>query len=75
MRLRLREARERKFLTQEELSKRTGISVGTIHNLENGRTKPRLPTVRKLAEGLGVSPEDLIADWGTDAGDEGKAAA
>ncbi len=76
MQLRLREVRERKLLRQEDLAERTGITLSTISRLENGLQRPRVTTIKKLAEGLGVPPEDLIV-WG--AGEEtaemGKAAA
>ena len=75
MRLRLREVRERRFVTQEELAARTGMSRATISRLESGLQRPRISTVRKLAAALGVAPEDLV-DWGTGTeGDMGKAAA
>ncbi len=58
---RLREWREHHFLTQAELSERSGISERAIIRLErpNGPT-PRISTVRKLATALGVEPADLL---------------
>lgn len=61
MRLRLREIRIEKFVTQAELSKRTGMTEATISRLETGVTQARISTVRKLAAGLGVKPEQLVA--------------
>ncbi len=76
MRLRLREVRERKWITQDELAERTGLSVPTISRLENGHNAPRIRTVRTLAEALGVDPDELIVWPAEDAGgDMGKAAA
>jgi transcriptional regulator with XRE-family HTH domain len=60
MRLRLREWRERRLLTQAELAKRVGVSVGTVNRIERGANPPRLSTVRRLAEALGVDPDDLV---------------
>ena len=75
MRLKLREVRVRRFVTQEELAARTGMSRATLSRLEGGLQRPRISTVRKLAEALGVAPEDLV-DWGEEAApDRGKAAA
>ncbi len=76
MQLRLREVRERKLLRQEDLAERTGITLSTISRLENGLQRPRVTTVKKLAEGLGVPPEELIV-WGAEADERetGKAAA
>lgn len=56
---RLRWFRERRSLAQEELAKAIGASRGTITRLENGEDAyPQ--TVRKIAEALGVNPEDLM---------------
>ncbi len=75
MRLKLRVVRERLFVTQEELSERTGISRATISRIESNLQEPRISTVRKLAGALGVQPEELV-DWvGVEVVDEGKAAA
>ena len=76
MRVRLRQVRERLFVTQAELAERTGIAEATISRIENGLQRPRISTVRRLAEALGVSPEALIA-WNGEADEEamGKAAA
>jgi transcriptional regulator with XRE-family HTH domain len=74
MRMKLREVRERLFVTQAELSERTGIAEATISRLENGAQRPRITTVRKIAGALGVPPEELIV-WGEEVPEEGKAAA
>ena len=55
----LREIRRRRFMTQAELSEKTGLTITTISQLENGRRQPSLRTVRRLAEALGVRPEKL----------------
>jgi len=60
MKLRLREVREEKFVTQAELSKRTGVTEATISRIETGLTQPRISTALKLAAGLGVEPEQLV---------------
>ncbi len=67
----LREARERRLMTQPELSELSGVMIATISRIENGLQQPRIPTVRKLAKVLGVGPEELIV-WGDE---QGKAAA
>ena len=59
---RLREIRERQFLTQAELAKRSGIAEMTISRLELGRHPARLTTARKLAEALGVHPAELVGE-------------
>ena len=55
-----------------------GMTKPNISRLENGHQKPYPKTVRRLAEALGVAPEELV-DWGAGAEGEtteqGKAAA
>ncbi len=57
---RLRTIRTRRFLTQEELAKASGIQVVTISRIENDRqeSQPRLATIRKIAAAL-----DIDAEW------------
>jgi transcriptional regulator with XRE-family HTH domain len=57
---RLKTLRERKALTQKDLSERSGVSRPTIVRLEQGFDAPYPSTVRKLAESLGVEPSDLM---------------
>jgi transcriptional regulator with XRE-family HTH domain/Tfp pilus assembly protein PilF len=55
---RLRALRLGAGLTQEALSERSGVSVGAIAALENGRRRrPRRDTVRMLAEGLRLAAD------------------
>jgi DNA-binding XRE family transcriptional regulator len=56
---RLRAARLRAFLTQEELAAEAGVHAATIVRLEKGSSPAELPTVRKLAAALGVEPRLL----------------
>jgi transcriptional regulator with XRE-family HTH domain len=59
---RLRIARQRRFLTQEELAKASGVQVVTISRIENDRqeSQPRLSTIRKLATALGIEAEWIM---------------
>ncbi len=70
----LRQARERRLITQPELADRSGVMVATISRIENGLQQPRIPTVRKLAKALGMEADELI-DWQSEAPETGKAAA
>ena len=55
---RLKQAREKIGLNQEELAKRAGVSQGTIANIENGiRKQPR--QLLAIARALNVSPDWL----------------
>src|SRR5262245_47228646 len=50
-------------LTQESLSERSGVSVDVIRKLEQHRKHSvRLPTLHKLANGLGVEVTGLLGD-------------
>ena len=56
---RLRDTRQRNFLTQKELAQMSGVHFTSINKLERGVTKARASTVRKLANALGVTPQYL----------------
>jgi DNA-binding Xre family transcriptional regulator len=45
--------------TQRELARKAGISNATLSKIEHGRS-PRPPTLKKLADVLGVEPVDLL---------------
>ncbi len=61
MRIKLREWRLAKVMTQEELAKLSGATEATISRLETGQHEARISTVRRLAEALGITPQELIA--------------
>ncbi|MFI7414581.1 helix-turn-helix domain-containing protein [Streptomyces sp. NPDC049627] len=55
----LRRLRVREGVTQEELERRSGVSVSTIRRMETGKhSNPRMTTVQKLADALALRPED-----------------
>jgi transcriptional regulator with XRE-family HTH domain len=57
----LRRHRNAASLTQEDLAKRSGLSVDTISLLERGEhRRPHRYTVQSLAEALGLSRSDSI---------------
>ena len=56
---RLKELRERRGLTQEELATLSGVSRPTIAALELGYRRAYSTTTRKLAKALKVKPEAL----------------
>ncbi len=54
----LKQARTEADLTQEALAERAGVSVRRIRDLERGTAhRPRVDTVRLLAEALGLPPD------------------
>lgn len=56
----LARARVAAGLTQQELAERSGVSKGTLSNLESGHSKrPRLGTASPIAFALGLTIHDL----------------
>jgi transcriptional regulator with XRE-family HTH domain len=61
MRLRIKELRQERVLSLRELAAKTGMSYANLQRLETGQRKQPWPsTIRKLAEALGVEPNELI---------------
>jgi DNA-binding XRE family transcriptional regulator len=60
--VRLRELRDHRGWTRQELAERAGVSKEAIYTHERGRKHPRRDTLCLLAEALGVSPADLIVE-------------
>ena len=57
----IKKYREKKGISQDKLSKLAGITLHTITKIESGATPdPRIETVKKIADALGVSIEDLM---------------
>ncbi len=50
--------RERRGWTQEELAEKSSVSARTIGMLENGQSKPHMPTRRRLLQALGFPVRD-----------------
>jgi len=59
---RLRGLRIRRAMTQDELADAAGIAKNTVNRIERNHTEPRPPTLRKLADALGVDPAELVGD-------------
>jgi transcriptional regulator with XRE-family HTH domain len=59
---RLKTLRIRRALTQEELAERAGLSKNAINRLEVDKAEPRMSTLRKLAQALGVDPSELVGE-------------
>ena len=61
MNFRIREIRTKQNMTQEDLSRKSGVSRATVSGLENGKIKvTTTETLLKLAVALGVEVSDLI---------------
>lgn len=61
MQVRLKEWRQRRLLTQEVLAEKSGVGVATIARIEAGQGA-RLSTLKKLAETLEVTPDQLLGE-------------
>ncbi len=62
----IRGARTKQGISAEELSRRSGINMRTIYQIENSEQEnPRLTTIQKIAEGLGVGLTDLLSNSGS----------
>jgi transcriptional regulator with XRE-family HTH domain len=57
----LRKRRQAAGLSQEQLADRTGLHPTEISRLERAAREPRLGTMLKLAKGLDIGVEKLIA--------------
>lgn len=62
MRLRLKELRQAKGLTQAVVAARAAISISYLSELESGKKGANSRRIEALARALGVSPVDLIDD-------------
>lgn len=59
----LKDERRRAALTQGELAEKAGVGINTIVRIETGEIdEPRVSTLRKLADALGVKTRDLLSD-------------
>ena len=56
----LREYREYRGLTQEQLAKAIGVAKSTIAGYENGNRTPDVSKIKKLAAALGITGDDLL---------------
>ena len=57
----IKKYRAKQGISQDKLSKIAGITLHTITKIESGATPdPRIETVKKIADALGVSIDDLM---------------
>lgn len=57
----VKKLRERLGLSQERLARLADVSNNTIINIESGKQQnPTIETVKKIANALGVSIEELV---------------
>jgi transcriptional regulator with XRE-family HTH domain len=58
--LNLRTARRKACMSQDDLSRRTGLHHTAISMLERGRRVPRLDTCIRILQATGADPRDLV---------------
>jgi len=63
LRLRVKEVLRERGLSIAWLSRELGVSYMSVWNVVNMRRLPRLSTLMRIAEVLGVSVKDLIDEW------------
>jgi|GEM_PF-690986 transcriptional regulator with XRE-family HTH domain len=61
MAIKLREVRESKGMSQNDLARLSGVSAQIINRLERGNDRPGFKNAKKLAYALGLNPNELIA--------------
>lgn len=59
---RLKQLRESQMLSASKLSKQSNLSQPFIHRIESGEKQPTLETLKKLAQGLGISLGELLGE-------------
>jgi transcriptional regulator with XRE-family HTH domain len=57
---RVRQLREERDLTQEELAARAGLSANYVGEIEGGKRNPSALVLFSLARGLGVDAANLL---------------
>ena len=65
---RIRISRKAAGLTQKELGQKLGVSASMIGQYETDLRKPKLDTVIKIADALGISTTELLDVAPTDSG-------
>jgi transcriptional regulator with XRE-family HTH domain len=60
--VRIRDLRLAHNLSQEQLAERAGVSYKFIGDVERGNGNPTIKWLSAVAQGLGVSLKDLVAD-------------
>lgn len=56
------ELRDKKEMTDYEVAKRTGVQTSTLSNWKAGRYIPKADKIRKIADILGCTLDDLMEE-------------
>ena len=60
--IRLKEIRNRRGLTLEQLAFDADIELSQVHRVEKGKINPTLTTLIALAKGLGITLAELVGE-------------
>lgn len=58
----LRRLRRERALSQQDVTRMTGVAQATLSDLEGGKRGARASTLRRLAEALGAEPKELMKE-------------
>lgn len=56
----LKNARERKGISQKDVAEKIGVAKSTYSLYESGNREPNVQTIKKIADVLSVSADDLL---------------
>lgn len=56
----LRAARERRGISQKDMAEHIGVAKSTYSLYESGNREPGVPTIKKIADALNVSADELL---------------
>ncbi|MFC8520837.1 helix-turn-helix domain-containing protein [Streptomyces sp. NPDC057257] len=56
----IRHVREHHDLTQQLVCERSGLDVATYSRIEQGHSSPKLDTLIRIADAIGVEVEELV---------------
>jgi transcriptional regulator with XRE-family HTH domain len=56
----IRRVREHYNLTQQAVCERSGLDVATYSRIEQGHSSPKLDTLIRIADAIGVEVEELV---------------
>ena len=56
----MKRIRTRKKMSQGDIARALDVDRGYISNIENGKKNPTLATIKKLADALSISADELL---------------
>jgi len=72
----IKQLREERGWTQQELAGKLGVAISTVYQWERGKYEPRFSQMKALCLAFGITMNDFIpSDMDLDQVDQGKAAA